>query len=415
MATHLACFVAGTVIAASAVGEARSNRFKTLDAFAHSLNLIQEKHVDSVGERSLVYAAINGMTNKLDEHSSFYSPKRYERLRQDTQGEFGGVGIALRKADKTANPPYPIVDQVVPGSPAARAHISAGDQLVAIDGVATATDGQVKRKARSFHSALRGIASSVVTVRVAKPAEKPRTVSLVRERIRVPSVEMQKIDQSVVYLRLRRFQDATTKELKSALSSANAKALVLDLRNNPGGLVDQAISVADVFLDHGTVVQVIGRKGTVLERPQASADSPHERIPVAVLIDQGTASAAEIVAAALKDQKRAVLFGTKSFGKGSVQTFFDLPDGSGLKLTTARYVSPAGQLIHGLGIQPNQEVEAFAPDVFVADGDRGQQPEDSIVSLRKKWPHLGQTMAEMLDSDFQLHEAYSWARSAGVK
>ena len=412
--THLAAVVGGAIIAVATLGEAtptNSERYQALDAFAQALHLVQTEHVDSIRERALIYGAIEGMLAKLDPYSAFFTPKRYQRLRQDTQGKFVGIGLALKKAAPTDDPPFPIVDRVVAGSPAAQANIYAGDRIVAIDELITASPGQKKRRAHSFHSLLRGTPGTIVSLKVARKGRALQVVKLKRTKIVVPSVESWSFGDDTGYVRILRFQDATATELAAAIDANNSRRVVLDLRNNPGGLVSQAIAVADLFLSRGTVVQVLGRRGTLLEKPQATQGSRFEAIGLVVLVDERTASSAEIVAAALRDNHRAPLFGKPTFGKGSVQTFFDLPGGAGIKLTTARYLSPAGQLIHERGIKPDYDIEAFAPDVFVA----GNPQYDPLAVVRKKWPHLRQIVAERLESDFQLHEAYSWLLDKEVK
>ena len=415
LATHTAAFAVGVVTALATASHARdgkSDRYKTLDAFAHSISLIRRNYVDTVSERKLIYTAIDGMVEGLDRHSSFYAPKRYRRLRQDTQGAFGGVGLTLRAATEEADPPYPVVDEVIPGSPAALARIAVGDEVLAIDGTATAVAGDSKRRGRSLHTKLRGPENSKVRLDVRPKGASPRRVEMTRRRVKVPSVSAWGFGDGLGYIRVRRFQEATTRDLLASLKTlggAKLRGLVLDLRNNPGGLFDQAVLVADLFIDSGVIVQVIGRGQRVLERPMASRRGTRSRLPIVVLVDNGTASAAEIVAAALKDHGRAKLFGKRTFGKGSVQTFFDLPDGAGLKLTTARYVSPSGTVIHGTGIEPSSDIEAFEGDVFVAGGGAEE------TTVRVKWPHLTAKLSERLDSDFQLREAYSALRSEATR
>ena len=401
-------FAAG-VGAAVTVGRASadSERFRTLDAFAETLSLVERNYVEPVDERALIHGAIRGVLGGLDDHSSFYPPRRYTRLRQDTQGEFGGVGIRLRRADDGADPPFPVVDDVIDGSPAARAKVAVGDQLASIDGAATAAAGDSKRRASSFHSALRGRPRSTVELGLISAGGARRTVKLVRERVVVPSVESEMLGDGVGYIKIRRFQEATARHLAAALERLAGRArggFVIDLRGNPGGLFDQAVRAADLFLDRGPIIGVVGRGNAMLERPMASRRRSVSRAPLVVLVNESTASAAEVLAAALQDHKRAVLVGAKTFGKGSVQTFYDLRDGSGIKITTARYVSPAGRVIDGAGLLPDREVPEFQPDVVVA----GREPVSR--SVRGQWPHLDPAVADRLDADFQLLEAFKQLR-----
>lgn len=408
-ATHVAAFAAGaaTAVAVAARADRAQERYRTLDAFAQALSLIRRHHVDAVGERELVYGAIEGMVSRLDAHSRFYSPRRYRRMRQDTEGEFGGVGLHLRKAEPGADPPYPVIEDVVPGSPARRAGLAVGMRVSAIAGKATARAGQKQRRAHSFHNLLRGRPGTAVSLDVVKRGGGSRHVELLRERIKVPSVESFAFDDRIGYIRVRRFQEATARDVAAALvalGGARLRGLVFDLRNNPGGLLDQGIAVADLFIDGGVLVQVKGRGDKVLERPTASSKRTRFRAPMVALVDRTTASAAEIVAAALEDHGRATLVGQPTYGKGSVQTFYDLADGSGIKITTARYVSPGGRVIQGAGIVPDHRVEPFRGEVMVA----GKAP--SARSVKQRWPHLDAGLIERLDADNQLLEAYATLR-----
>jgi carboxyl-terminal processing protease len=383
---------------------ADSDRFRTLDAFAQTLSLVQRNYVEPVDERELIYGSIRGLLAGLDEHSSFYPPRRYERLRQDTQGEFGGIGIRLRRADTGVDPPYPVIEDVIAGSPAARAKVAVGDQLAAIDGAATATAGERKRRGKAFHSVLRGRPGTSIRLDVIDAKDQRRTVSLVRERVVVPSVESENLGDNIGYIKVRKFQEATARHLVRAVRQLPKERLIIDLRNNPGGLFDQAVRIADLFLDHGAIVGVVGRGQVMLERPAASRGRTISRAKIAILVNESTASAAEVLAGALRDNKRALLFGQKTFGKGSVQTFYDLRDGSGIKITTARYVSPSGQVIHGAGLVPDRLVDEFAPEVMVA----GRDP--VTTSIKGKWPHLKAAVVERLDADYQLLEAFTHLR-----
>jgi carboxyl-terminal processing protease len=398
-------FLAGVVTAVS-IQQARADgeRFRTLDAFAQTLSLVQRNYVEPVEERALIYGSIRGLLADLDEHSSFYPPRRYQRLRQDTQGEFGGVGIRLRKADEGADPPYPIVDEVIGGSPAARAKVAVGERLASINSAATAAVGDSKRRGKAFHSALRGRPGTSITLGLIGADGETREVKLRRVRVVVPSVESSVLGDGIGYIRVRKFQEATARHIAAAIERLPKRGLILDLRNNPGGLFDQAVRVADLFVDDGAIVGVVGRGQTMLERPRASRGRTLTRAPLAVLVNESTASAAEVLAGALRDNKRALLFGQKTFGKGSVQTFYDLKDGSGIKITTARYVSPGGSVIHGAGLTPDRVVEEFAPEVMVA----GKAP--VTASVKGKWPHLTPGVVERLDADYQLLEAFTYVR-----
>ena len=382
-ASHAAAFVAGAVLAtavvARAVPRADVTRFKTIDAFAQALATVEANYVDATDEKKLLYDAARGMLHNLDPHSTFLPPSRYQHLRQDTEGEFGGVGVTLAPGElddaRPSVPPYPTVEDVVHGSPAELAGLQLDDSLVAVDGETTAEAGHEKRDAGTWENRLRGASGTRVTVSVLRTGWRdPRPFVLVRAQVKQPSVRHDVLDKGIGYLAITRFSEATSADVLAALAKLRQQAalgaLVLDLRNDPGGLVDQAIAVADQFLDSGTIVTIRGRKGSV-ETQVAHKGGAGVGVPIVALVDQGTASAAEILAAALHDQGRAELVGVPTYGKGTVQTFYDLDDGSGLKLTTARYYTPSGNSLESKGIIPDVTVEVFAPEEIVVGGGNG--------------------------------------------
>lgn len=365
MGTHAAAFVAGavvvTAVAATAaprrgVSQAPAGKLGKLDVFAEALAVIETNYVDDLDEQKLVYGAVEGMIARLDEHSRFLPPKRYRHLREDTEGEYGGIGISVDLETGRS----PEVSEVLPGSPAEQAGIAVGDQLLAVDGVPT-TDG-------AWRGTMRGRAGTRVRVRVGREGwAVPRTFTLVRERIRVPAVEATTLSDRVVHVRVRQFQQGTADDVRLALgrvlgAETRGRGVVLDLRGNPGGLFDEAVALADMFVAEGPLVSVIGRRGRDLDEELARRARTMTDVAVAVLVDERSASAAEIVAGALQDHGRAVVVGTRSFGKGTVQSFIDLRDGSGLKLTTARYFTPSGRSIAGRGIEPDRVVTAGAAE-----------------------------------------------------
>lgn len=366
-----------SAVVASAVPRADVARFKTIDAFAQALATVEANYVDPTDERKLLYDAARGMLHNLDPHSTFLPPSRYQHLRQDTEGEFGGLGVSLAPGEiddaRPSVPPYPTVDDIVRGSPADLAGIQLDDSVVAIDGEVTAEVGHEKRDAGTWENRLRGLSGTRVTLSILRTGWRdPRPFIVVRAQVKQPTVHHEVIDKRIGYLAITRFSEATGPDVLAALGKLRQQGaldvLVLDLRNDPGGLVDQSIAVADQFLDSGTIVTIRGRHGSV-ETQVAHKGGAAVGVPVIALVDQGTASAAEILAAALHDHGRAQLVGTPTYGKGTVQTFYDLDDGSGLKLTTARYYTPKGNLLESKGLVPDVPVEAFAPEEIVA-GDR---------------------------------------------
>ena len=414
--SHAAAFLAGAIVATAVVAHAiprspdnNAARYASLDTFAQALSYISNHYVEPVDERKLIHGAIGGMARRLDEHSIFLSPSRYRRLRQDTEGQFGGVGLSL-VAPGDSDPPYPFIDDVVPGSPAARAGIQRGDFLMTVD----ARDARVTSdspKPQSWHVRLRGRSGTKVTVTIVRSSwDAPRAFTLVRERVKVPTVEWASLQPGVGYLAISRFQEATSRDVSAALramSPTGLEALILDLRGNPGGILEQAIRVADLFLAEGTIVTVRGRRGTRVEREVAHRPGTWNDVRLLVLMDEGSASAAEIVAGALQDNRRATVMGLTSYGKGSVQTFVDLSDGSGLKITTARYYTPSGKSLEGVGITPDIEVEAFAEEVIVAGSDEpSDQGSQGQTTPGKVNSSESNPVIERLQEDHQFETAY---------
>jgi carboxyl-terminal processing protease len=382
-ASHAAAFVAGaavaTAIAARAVPRPDVTRFRTFDAFAQALATVETSYVDPTDERKLLYDAARGMVHNLDPHSSFLPPTRYQRIRQDTEGEFGGVGVTLAPGEiddaRPGVPPYPTVEQVVRGSPADVAGLQLDDSIVAIDGEITAEQGREKRDAGAWEARLRGASGTRVTISILRTGWRdPRPFTIVRAQVKQPTVRIEPIDKGIGYLAITRFSEATGPDVVAAIAKLRQRGaldvLILDLRNNPGGLVDQAIAVADQFLDAGTIVTIRGRQGTI-ETQAAHKGGVAVAVSVIAIVDQGTASAAEILAAALRDHGRAKLVGVPTYGKGTVQTFYDLDDGSGLKLTTARYFTPNGNSLESKGITPDVTVSSFTPEEIVLGPGNG--------------------------------------------
>jgi len=356
-----ACAMLGGFVAVRVAQAARdpAGPYRKLDVFSHVLSLIENNYVEPVDEAKLVYGAIDGMIHTLDPHSSFMDPRSYAALKEETEGEYGGVGLELATRGDDVVVVAPIDD-----TPASRAGFQPGDRLIEIDG--RALHGWRETEAVR---ALVGPPGTKVTVKAHRAAwGEPRTFTLVRDVVRLVSVEGRLFDRKLAYVKIKTFQDRTDGYLRKSLDSLRAEAggqfggLVLDLRHNPGGLLDQAVKVSDRFLDGGVIVTTKGRSGKNVEVERAHAKSAEPRYPIIVLVDGGTASASEIVAGALQDSGRAVVIGTRTFGKGSVQTVIELEDGSGLKLTIARYYTPSGRSIQERGITPDVWVKASAAD-----------------------------------------------------
>ncbi len=417
VASHFSAFLAGLLVAGGTIAHsvpgdrANEQRFAALDAFAQSLALVTRSHVDAVSERRLLYGAISGMVGELDPHSAFYTPAQYTRLRQDTEGEFGGVGVSLGEGQGGE---HPVIEVVVPNSPAARAGLQAGDVVLKVGDASTAKnksdtpDGPVAPVA--WHSRLRGATGTRVILHIARASwSAPRSLTLVRERIAVPSVETARYG-NIAHIRIRRFREATSRDLYKAVHSELKEPntrLILDLRGNPGGLLDKGIEVADQFLERGIIVSVVSR-GSAAEVARAHKARTFTEVPMVVLVDQNTASASEIVAAALQDAGRAQIIGVPTYGKGSVQSFLDLRDGSGLKLTTSRYLTPSGATLEGVGIQPDIQVEAFAALVVSPGASTSTAPSGSPEAALNG---LSSVQKALLSDDPQLLKGFQVLRN----
>ncbi len=335
--------------------------YEKLKLFTEILSLIQTNYVDEVNSKDLMYGAVKGMLETLDPHSSFMPPDLFKEMQVETTGSFGGLGIEITVKDHALTVVAPIE-----GTPADKAGIQPGDKIVKIEGQPT-KDMTLMEAVRK----LRGARGSKVTISILREgAAQPMDVSLTREVIEVKSVRAKDLGNGMYYARINSFQERTSKDLEKVLDEAkqaHSTGFILDLRNDPGGLLNQAVAVSDLFLDKGQlIVYTKGRLKNQDLKFNAEHGYDFPRLPMVVLVNGGSASASEIVAGALQDWKRAVIMGTKSFGKGSVQTVIPLSDGSGLRLTTAKYFTPKGRSIHGLGIQPDIVVEP-APDPKLAE------------------------------------------------
>ena len=326
--------------------------YEQLRLFTEVLSIVQNQYVDEVPPRDLIYSAIKGTLRGLDPHSSFLDPESYREMQVETSGSFGGLGIEITLRDDVLTIVAPIE-----GTPAHRAGLQTGDRIIKIDGLTT-KDLQLSDAVKR----MRGKPGSKVTITVAREGwTEPKDVELVREQIRVQSVRAHDLGGGIAYIKLRQFQEQSPGDLAAALekaAKAGMKALVLDLRNNPGGLLTAAVEVTEEFVADGQlVVYTEGRVRNQNMRFSAHAKKSYPTLPMVVLVNQGSASASEIVAGALQDWGRAIVVGTQTFGKGSVQTIIPLSDGSGLRLTTAKYYTPKGRSIHGKGIAPDIVVE----------------------------------------------------------
>jgi len=346
--------------------------YRKLEVFTKILSYVENNYLEEVPTRDLIEAAIRGMLMILDPHTDYMGKEYFREMKEDTSGQFGGLGMEVTLKDNVLTVISPIED-----TPASRGNIQAGDQILSIDGLSTKGIGLVDAVNR-----MKGpIGSDVKLLILRQGSNDPREVILKREIIKIKSVESKLIDTAFAFSRIKSFQERTSldldrqlKELEKKIPGGKIKGLVLDLRNNPGGLLDEAVAVVDLFIDSGIIVTTEGRRDTFKEVERAHhKETTRGDFPIITLVNEGSASASEIVAGAFQDHSRAVILGTRTFGKGSVQTIIDLEDGSGLKLTIAKYKTPSGRSIQAKGIVPDITVEQAPP-----------KPEDEQGIIREK-------------------------------
>ena len=357
-----AVFLVGVLIGSGQsqkVSALSNSTYEDLKVFTDVLGLIQKDYVEETKSKDLIYGAIKGMLETLDPHSAFMPPNMYKEMQEETKGRFEGLGIEITIKDTVLTVVSPIE-----GTPAYKAGILAGDQIVKIDGESTKNFTLMDSVKR-----LRGPRGTKVTISVLREGfTKPKDFTLVREVIPVRSVRHELLEKNYGYIRLSQFQEKTDDEFEKAIkaledeSKRTLRGLILDLRNNPGGLLDQAVKITDRFVESGLIVSVEGRKEDQKMKFYAHPDGKLAHYPLVVLVNGGSASGAEIVAGALQDQGRGLIVGTQTFGKGSVQTIIPLKDGSGLRLTTARYYTPSGRSIQAKGIVPDIIVKPSRPE-----------------------------------------------------
>lgn len=395
-----AAFLGGAVAAKSvgATGE-RDAPYAPLSQLARVLVQVENQYVDPVDRDRLLEGALKGMVAELDPHSAYMPQREFAMFNEDTGGSFGGIGVEVDFRNGRV-----VVVAPIPEAPAARAGIQSGDELVLVDGKLVA-DVPSARLVRL----MRGAPGTKVTVSVRREGE-PELLEfeLVREQVKVRSVDAQRLEGDVAYFRLRQFQSGTRDELLDAVGDlrraapeAALKGVLLDLRNNPGGLVDEAAAVADELLDGGTIFSTRHR-GRVLDESTARAGGALVGLPVVVLVNEYSASSSELLAGALRDSGEALVVGATTFGKGSVQTIFELPGRTGLRLTTMRYYTPKGTPIQGAGIRPDIEVryederdakvpvqrEADLEGALASERSEGAASSSGEIIFAKKRPDL---------------------------
>lgn len=348
--------------------------YENIKVFTEALSIIKKTFVEEVKTKALVYGAIKGMLNSLDPHSSFMTPEAYKELMVDTKGEFGGLGIQIGVKDNLLTVIAPIED-----TPAYKAGIKAGDKIIKINDESTKDMG-----IEDAVNKMRGPKGTSVKITIVREGLKePKDFTIVRDIIKIKSVKSKVLDDNVGYVKITQFQEQTAADLSAALSKlseAKVDSMVLDLRNNPGGLLNSAVDVTSQFLASGKlVVYIKDRAGEKIEYKTGGSRPYYDKPTIIVLVNQGSASASEIVAGALKDWRRAIILGTQTFGKGSVQSVIPLSDGSGLRLTTARYYTPSGTSIQSTGI---------VPDILVKIEPKNGTKEHTVVREKDLERHL---------------------------
>ena len=353
---------------------------------AEVLERVKEEYVEPVEDSELIESAVRGMVTNLDPHSRFLNSEEYEEIRISTTGNYSGVGLEVNMADGKVLIIAPIDD-----SPAAQAGLRTGDQLVSIDGIEVNEDNVNDTIGR-----MRGKSGTKVTLTVARAdVSDPITFNLVRQQVKVKSVRSEMLAPDFGYLRITHFSDTTFKDLRRAIGDLKSSAagelngIILDLRNNPGGVLEAAVNVSDVFLDGGLIVSASGRGPDATFRHEAHSGDLLDGVMTVVMVNGGSASASEIVAGALQDNKRATIVGSQTFGKGSVQTVMPLSKGRAIKITTSRYFTPSGETINGRGI---------TPDIVLQDAAH----EDLMAGVTE---HKTEAGAALLQTDKQLRQA----------
>ncbi|HHJ38321.1 MAG: peptidase S41 [Methylothermaceae bacteria B42] len=411
----------GSVLAEREAKKAETIPFVELKTFTEVFGRIQQDYVEPVTDKKLLENAIRGMLTGLDPHSSYLSPDQYKELRIGTTGQFGGLGIEVTMENGFVKVIAPIDD-----TPAQKAGIKPGDLIIRLD--------EKPVKGMSLQDAvkiMRGKPGTDIVLTIVREGEdKPLKIKITRDIIKIKSVKSKLLEKGYGYLRITSFQSRTgsqmLKEIKKLRKKGDLKGIVLDLRNNPGGVLNAAVAVSDAFLDQGLIVYTDGRIEDAKMKFEATPGDILRDVPMVVLINTGSASASEIVAGALQDHKRAIIMGQKSFGKGSVQTILPLSNGGAIKLTTARYYTPSGRSIQAEGIVPDiplgtirletiAEAEEFKP-LTEADLSRhlenGTKPEKEKKESGKQEKNDKEN--EMLLKDYPLHEALNVLKGINI-
>ena len=409
--------------------------YKYLNIFSETLKRTKTDYVEDVSESKLIEYAINGMLSSLDPHSSFLDADTFKDMREQTKGEFGGLGIEVTMDNGWVKVISPIDD-----TPAFKAGIQAGDYITHIDGMTVLGETLTQAVEK-----MRGPINSKVKLTIRRKNKEPFDVTITRDNIKIRSVKTEEKDPSVGYIRISSFNETTTEDVKKTIAKIqkdnpdDLAGYILDLRNNPGGLLDQAVSVADLFLEEGEIVSTRPRRAEEMQRYNATKGDITNNKPIVVLINEGSASAAEIVSGALQDHKRAVIAGMRSFGKGSVQTVIPVMGFGAIRLTTARYYTPSGRSIQAKGIEPDIEIppghveyyalrsddfaEATLPNALAKqDEDKGNAAKNKTLKNKKAKkkkdkepdPFDEKSKEEKKPEDYQLDRAIDIVKAMGI-
>jgi len=400
------------IVASVAISGIEKNKkddlYRDVALFSDALAIIQEDYADEVKPKDLIYGALKGMLSSLDPHSQFMDPDTYNELKVDTEGKFGGLGIEITIKDGLLTVMTPIED-----TPAWKVGIKTGDRIVKINGELTRDITLIEAVKK-----LRGKPQTEVNITVLREKEKKLLeFKITRDIIKIKSVKEAKIlEEGIGYIRLIEFREDTSRDFDAALENLKKEgmtACILDLRNNPGGILDAAVAVAGKFIEKGKlIVSTKGRKTNQNMELLARQANPYLDIPLVILVNDGSASGSEIVAGCLQDYKRAIILGTNTFGKGSVQTVIPLSDGSALRLTTSKYFTPLGRVIHNKGIKPDVIVEER--NVEVSEEKTQLKPQDIFEELQKKEKTEKEIPGKDYSNDYQLARAVDLLKAINI-
>lgn len=400
---------------ASSSGQENADTYEMLNLFGEVMERTKMSYVEDVSDKKLIESAINGMLVSLDPHSSYLDAQNFKYMNEQTKGKFGGLGIEVTMENGVVKVVSPIDD-----TPASKAGLKPGDYITHIDG-----EQVIGMSLNDAVDKMRGKVGTKVKLTVRRVNEKPLEVTLKREEIKIQSVKSDVKGGDVVYIRITSFSEDTDKMVEKALNKAkkehkgNLKGLVLDVRNNPGGLLDQAVGVSDLFLDKGEIVSTRSKNVEDTVKYSAKAGDIAENMPIVVLVNDGSASASEIVAGALQDHKRAVILGEKTFGKGSVQTVIPLGQYGAMRITTARYYTPSGRSIQATGIVPDvlvkpAKVEELDTGISFSEAEYGNALKNDAADNKKAAADGKDKEDAELKKDYQLFRAVDLVKALAV-